>query len=81
MGRKTNRSAVIDGVLKLVVVGGVTTTVLLAPNAVQMFDKPLRKFFNKMDRRARERLRDRHDQRRPLRSPHGRTRHHHRDGD
>jgi len=41
--------------LKLVAVGGVTITALAAPNMVQLLDKPLRTYFDKLDKRARER--------------------------
>src|SRR3990167_10237133 len=55
MPRQTEKSIVIDGLLRLAAVGGLTAAVLFAPNAVQLFDKPLQKYFKKLDQRARER--------------------------
>lgn len=55
MPRKTDRSVLIDNVLRLAALGGLTVAVLLAPNAVQMFDKPLQKYFKKLDEQDRER--------------------------
>lgn len=52
---KDRVSAVVDGLLKFIAGGGFVTTALLAPNAVQIFDKPLAKFINGLDKRARER--------------------------
>ena len=48
-------SAVIDGILKLLVVGGSISTVLVAPNILQMLNKPVSKFFKAMDKREQER--------------------------
>ena len=55
MARVTEKSAIIDGLLKLIALGGITATALLAPNAVQIFDKPLKKYFAKLDERERQR--------------------------
>lgn len=55
MSRHDTTSAVIDNILKLIAVGAVVGTVLAAPNAVQLFDKPLELMFRKMDKRERER--------------------------
>jgi DNA-binding transcriptional regulator PaaX len=49
------RQAVMDGVLRFVAGGGFLTTVLLAPNAAQMFDKPLTKLLARLDERSRDR--------------------------
>lgn len=48
-------SALIDGILRVVVLGGVITTALAAPNAVQILDKPITKILNKLDERSRQR--------------------------
>ena len=50
-----SRQAIMDGVLRFVAAGGFLTTALLAPNAVQLFDKPLNTLLNKLDKRSRER--------------------------
>lgn len=55
MAKNDNTSAFIDGLLKTLVMGGVISTVVVAPNALQAFDKPLRHYLKKLDRRARER--------------------------
>lgn len=55
MGRNQNSSAVIDGLLRLALSGGILATVLIAPNAVQALDKPTRKYLQHLDKRARER--------------------------
>jgi len=52
---RTERSAIIDEVLKLIAVGSVTATALLAPNALQLFHKPLRLYMGKLDERERRR--------------------------
>lgn len=48
-------SALMDGVLKVLVVGGTLTAAAIAPNILQVLDKPLGKFFKAMDNHARER--------------------------
>lgn len=53
--RKDTTQAVVDGLLKFLLAGGIVTTVLAAPNAVQIFDKPLDKIFKDMNKRSRER--------------------------
>jgi hypothetical protein len=56
MGRRDDRtSAFIDALLKVVMVSGTVSVALLAPNAVQMLDKPLQRAFKSLDKRARER--------------------------
>jgi hypothetical protein len=47
--------AVVDNILRLTLAGGLLGTALLAPNAVQLFDKPLQKYLNTLDQRARNR--------------------------
>jgi DNA-binding transcriptional regulator PaaX len=48
-------SAIVDGILKFVAAGGLITTALIAPNTMQIFDKPIAKALNKLDERSRER--------------------------
>lgn len=48
-------AAVVDGILRFVAAGGFVTTFLIAPNAVQILDKPLTKAFDKLDERSRAR--------------------------
>lgn len=55
MARNETTSAIIDGMLKLIAVGGLVATIIVAPNAVQALDKPLSLYFRKLDKRARER--------------------------
>lgn len=55
MARNETTSAIVDSILKLLIGGGAITTMVVLPNSGLMFDKPLRVFFNKMDKRARER--------------------------
>jgi DNA-binding transcriptional regulator PaaX len=55
MPRQTEKSALIDGLLRLAAIGGLTAAVIFAPNAIQLFDKPLQKYFKKLDQHARER--------------------------
>jgi len=55
MARNDTTSAVIDSLLKLLVVGGVLSAVMVAPNILQAVNKPLFKYFNRLDKRARER--------------------------
>ena len=55
MARNETTSAVVDGLLNILVVGGLLATTLAAPNALQALDKPLKLYFRKMDKRARER--------------------------
>lgn len=50
-----DKSAIIDGILRFVAAGGFMTTALIAPNAVQVFDKPLQKLLDELDERSRER--------------------------
>lgn len=48
-------AALVDGIIRFVASGGMLTTALLAPNAVQLFDKPLMQLFDSMDKRAQQR--------------------------
>mgnify|MGYP000162017091 CR=1 FL=1 len=55
MPRQSESSAIVDGVLRLIAIGGLTFAALLAPNTLQMMDKPLQRYFSTLDKRARER--------------------------
>lgn len=55
MSQHDKTSALVDGLLKFIAGGGLVTTALLAPNAVQIFDKPITKMLKQMDNRSRER--------------------------
>lgn len=55
MGKNAETSAVIDALLELAVGGATISVALLAPNALQVLDKPLKVFFKNMDARKRER--------------------------
>lgn len=55
MPRRTNNSAIIDNLLRLAAFSGLAVTAILAPNAVQLFDKPLQKYFSNLDENARQR--------------------------
>ena len=55
MARRTDLTPVVDGLLRLVFVGGMVATTLLAPNAVRLLDKPLQGYFKGLDERARQR--------------------------
>jgi len=55
MGRSDTTSAVVDKILGLLAGGTLIATALLAPNAIQALDKPLKRYFDKLDERARGR--------------------------
>jgi len=55
MSEYKRTEAIIDGVLKTIMVSGVISTALVAPNMAQALDKPMRLAFKKMDERARKR--------------------------
>ena len=55
MARNDTTSAIIDGLLQVLIVGGLLATTLAAPNAVQALDKPLACYFRGLDKRTRER--------------------------
>lgn len=52
---KDTTSAIADGVLRFIAGGGFLTTAVIAPNALQVFDKPLMSLLKKLDKRQRER--------------------------
>lgn len=53
MPKRTNVSPVIDAMLQLIAVGGLTAAAILAPNALMLFDKPIRKYFDKVAKEKR----------------------------
>jgi DNA-binding transcriptional regulator PaaX len=55
MAKNDTTSAIIDGLLQILIVGGLLATTLAAPNAVQALDKPLARYFKALDKRTRER--------------------------
>jgi DNA-binding transcriptional regulator PaaX len=55
MAKNDETSAVIDGILNFTIAGGVIMSILVAPNAAKVFDKRLKLYFKKMDKRSRER--------------------------
>lgn len=55
MSKRGEISGVVDGLLTVLVAGGVVSVGLCAPNAIQALDKPLRLYFRNMDERKRER--------------------------
>jgi DNA-binding transcriptional regulator PaaX len=55
MPKRTDISPVIDGLLRVAVLGGAGFVLLAAPNAIQALDGPLRKFLDAMDEKARKR--------------------------
>ncbi len=55
MARNSNRSLLIDEILRIATLTTLTATVLLAPNSVQMFDKRIQSYLSKMDKQKRER--------------------------
>lgn len=55
MARNDTTSAVIDGILRCLVAAGTISMALIAPNILQALDKPTRKYFQSLDRRAQER--------------------------
>ncbi len=55
MARDKETSAMIDALLKFAVAGGTIGVAVLAPNAVKELDKPLKRFFDTMDERQKQR--------------------------
>lgn len=47
-------SKLINGLLRFVAVGGVTTAAIVAPNSIQLFEKPLQNYLKKLDEKDRE---------------------------
>jgi DNA-binding transcriptional regulator PaaX len=55
MGRNKETSAAVDGLLKFAAFGGILAAGLVAPNMAKALDKPTQKYFDHLDKRARER--------------------------
>jgi CRISPR/Cas system-associated endoribonuclease Cas2 len=55
MARNDRTSAIVDSLLKLAVTSTTLTAGLLLPNLLTALDKPLRKYFDHLDERDRER--------------------------
>ncbi|HET7673024.1 MAG TPA: hypothetical protein VFK11_00735 [Candidatus Saccharimonadales bacterium] len=55
MPNRGKMTGVVDGLLKFAVFGGVITAGLVAPNSLKVLEKPAQKYFNKLDKRKRER--------------------------
>lgn len=55
MSNYKNTSGLVDGVLNFLVIGGSLAAAIAAPNILQALDKPLDKYFQKMDKRAQAR--------------------------
>jgi DNA-binding transcriptional regulator PaaX len=52
---RVDTGKVVDGLLLGIALGTVTATMLAAPNAVQLLDKPTKKLFDELDERQRRR--------------------------
>lgn len=55
MNKKTESSAVINGLLRFIVGGGVVATIIVAPGMAKVLDKPTRAYFRKLDKAKQER--------------------------
>jgi DNA-binding transcriptional regulator PaaX len=55
MPMRNETSEAIDALLRGLTVGGLTLTMLLLPGTLVAFDKPLQRYFDKLDKEARER--------------------------
>lgn len=55
MARNDTTAAIVDGILRLVALGGVTAAALVTPNALQLVDRPLGKLLERLDKDSRER--------------------------
>jgi len=54
MSKYKKTATVINGLLQFLIAGGILSATLVAPNALQAFDKPLRLYFKRMDRQKRD---------------------------
>lgn len=55
MARNQETSAMVDAILRALAVGGALSAIAIAPNMVIVLDKPMRRAFEKLDKRAQER--------------------------
>lgn len=54
MKHRTKTALVVDDLLRFVVAGGAIATILVAPGMAKALDTPLRKYFNKFDKRKQQ---------------------------
>ncbi len=54
-GQQKDSSAVVDGLLRFIIGGTAITTILVAPGMARVIDRPLYKYFQRLDKRTRER--------------------------
>lgn len=55
MNKNDTTSAVVDGVLKALIVGGTFSTAIIVPNVLQILDKPVGSALKKLDKRSQQR--------------------------
>lgn len=55
MAYRTQKSLLIDEILRLAATTTLTLSVLLAPNTIQFFDKRIQRYFSKLDQAKRQR--------------------------
>lgn len=55
MARNEQTSAIVDGILKVVVAVGSLSVVVVAPNLLRVLDKPVADYLRKLDKRERDR--------------------------
>lgn len=55
MDKRDMTGAIVDNILKLTMFSSMVATMVVAPNALQLFDKPVRKYLKKLDARGRDR--------------------------
>lgn len=60
MSKEVETSKILDSILNLFVGSGIAATAIVAPNAIQALDKPLKGYFKVMEKRARQRELNKH---------------------
>lgn len=55
MARNDKTSAIIDGILKIIVTGGAVSGAIVAPGTITFTEKPVMKYLDKLDQRDKER--------------------------
>lgn len=55
MNDRVKTASIIDGLLRFAVGGGMIATILVLPNMAKALDAPTKAYFNKLDKRQRER--------------------------
>ena len=55
MARNERTSKIVNALLQCVMISGGVAIAIIAPNAIQLLDKPLRRYFQNLDQRTRER--------------------------